>query len=90
MEQSDFNFATNETSINADAESAIALGYWYALVAMIGLPMDISIITSTFCIPITEFTPVNWLILALSITDCFILVDMAMILPYGITQDETI
>ena len=90
MDQTNFTSPTNKTLIDADAESAIVLGCWNALIALISLPMNIFIIAATLCIPKTEFTPVYWLILALSVTDCILLVGLSTILAYGVSLDDAI
>ena len=80
----------NQTYTEVYQTSAIVLGYWNVLIAIIGLPLNVFIIIATFLIPKNDFVPIYCLILALSITDCFLLVGFAMILPYSLTLKETI
>ena len=59
MKPSNLNL-THDASMEADQSSAILIGLWMTLLAMIGLPMNIFVIVSTFVIPQNDFTPVYW------------------------------
>ena len=82
--------ANNQSTFDPHPPSAILAGYWFALVALIGTPPNIFIIIATFRMPKQKFNPVYYIISALSVADCTLLLGFATGLPYALLHNLTI
>lgn len=66
----------------------LLLGTWFAILAAIGVPLNIYIVISTIKVTEIRTFPLNILIVSLAIADTFTLISFVLHLPYAITSAD--
>ena len=80
----------NISDFDPHLASAILLGYWFGIVALIGIPPNLFVIVATFHMPKQKLNPVYYIICALSVADCILLLGLAAGLPYALFHNLTV
>uniref|UniRef100_A0A914XDQ7 G-protein coupled receptors family 1 profile domain-containing protein n=1 Tax=Plectus sambesii TaxID=2011161 RepID=A0A914XDQ7_9BILA len=73
-----------------DPPSALGLSIWYLLMAALGLPLNLFIISSTIVRRSLRAVPMNWLVLSAAVADTAYLLSLAVFLRWSLAADHLV
>jgi hypothetical protein len=79
-----------ESYPDPDPDSIFVVGIWFAIVAVLGIPLNLFIIVSTLTVKSLRDVPINFFLFSLSVADTMFLVGFAMHLPYALTFNTNV